>query len=70
MDLNDYRARYNDYKEELIALLSEDTAIKTKDYDRTDYLLRELSSLLKEMDFEDEKNDKTTSMEVIVNNPS
>ena len=59
-------AKYNELKNELIDLLKDDVAVKTGDCSRTEYLLKEVSTLIKNIDFNNEEKYKTTSLEVIV----
>ena len=58
-------AKYNKLKNELINLLKDDVAIKTGDCSRTEYLLKEVSALIKNIDFNNEEKYKTVSLEVI-----
>lgn len=60
--------KYYELKGELIELLSNDIAIKTGDCNRTEYLLREVLSLLKKIDNNNEVKYKTTSLTVIASN--
>ena len=58
-------AKYNELKNELIDLLKDDIAVKTGDCSRTEYLLKEVSTLIKNIDFNNEEKYKTVSLEVI-----
>lgn len=61
-------SRYYKLKEELIDLLSKDNAINTGDYNRTNFLLNELSILLKRVNSNNDIKENTTLLTVTTTN--